>query len=384
MKIITQISRIFVGVLFIISGFIKANDTLGFSYKLEEYFEIFQKEFPLPKFLFIDWMSFSHHAEAMSMFICIFEIMVGVALLIGAYSRLNAWLLILMMVFFTILTGYSAITHKVTDCGCFGDAIKFTPFQSFMKDVLLLTLSMIIFVGQKHIKSIFNNKTIQSLALFVALIVTTFFTFYTYMFLPRIDFLPYKIGNNIVEQMTIPDGALQDSVAMVFLYEKGGKQIEVGMNDIGKVDSTFKFIDRKDKLIRAGFKPPIHDFKLYDSGGIEYTDSLLKVPDYKLILVQKSITESRKNLEPMMAELANEWQHTGKQFWALTASPLNEVELYRHQYQLAYPYYNMDVTPLKSMVRSNPGLLLMKGNVVIKKWSAYNFPTYSIVLKYMK
>ena len=384
MKIVTQISRVFVGVLFIISGFIKANDTLGFSYKLEEYFEIFQKEFPLPKFLFIDWMSFSHHAEAMSMFICIFEIMVGVALLIGAYSKLNSWLLLLMMVFFTILTAYSAITHKVTDCGCFGDAIKFTPFGSFMKDVVLTILSVLIFIGQKHIKSVFNNKTIESLAIFVALIVTTFFTFYTYMFLPRIDFLPYKIGNNIVEQMTIPAGALQDSVEMVFIYEKDGKQMEIGLNDIGKIDSTYKYIDRKDKLIRAGYKPPIHDFKLYDSGGIEYTDSLLRGTDYKLILVQKNITESRKDIEPIIAQLAYDWQQSGKQFWALTASPLSEVELYRHQNQLAFPYYNMDVTPLKSMVRSNPGLILMKGNVVVKKWSAYNMPSYKIVFKYMK
>jgi uncharacterized membrane protein YphA (DoxX/SURF4 family) len=384
MKIVTQISRVFVGVLFIISGFIKANDTLGFSYKLEEYFEIFQKEFPFPKFLFLDWTVFGQYAEAMSMFICIFEIMVGVALLIGAYSKLNSWLLLLMMIFFTILTAYSAITHKVTDCGCFGDAIKFTPFGSFMKDVVLTILSVIIFIGQKHIKSIFNNKTIESLVVFVALIVTTFFTFYTYMFLPRIDFLPYKIGNNIVEQMTIPAGALQDSVEMVFIYEKDGKQMEIGMNEIGKIDSTYKYIDRKDKLIRAGYIPPIHDFKLYDSGGIEFTDSLLKGNDFKLILVQKNISDSRKNLEPQIAQLANDWQHTGKQFWALTASPLNEVEIYRHQNQLAFPYYNMDATPLKSMVRSNPGLILMKGNVVVKKWGAYNLPTYNIVFKYMK
>ncbi len=384
MKIITQISRVFVGVLFIISGFIKANDTLGFSYKLEEYFEIFQKEFPLPKFVMIDWMSFSHHAEAMSMFICIFEIIVGVALLIGAYSRLNAWLLLLMMVFFTILTGYSAVTHKVTDCGCFGDAIKFSPFQSFMKDVLLLFLSVIIFIGHQHIKSIFNNKTVQSLALFVAIIVTTFFTFYTYMFLPRIDFLPYKIGNDIVKMMEFPEGALHDSVAMVFIYEKNGKQLELGLNELDKVDSTYKFIDRKDKIVREGYKPPIHDFKLYDSGGIEYTDSLLKGTDYKLVFVQKNITDSRKNLEPQIAQLANDWQRTGKQFWALTASPLNEVEIYRHQYQLAFQYYNMDVTPLKSIVRSNPGLILFKGTTVVKKWSAYNMPTYNIVFKYMK
>lgn len=384
MKVLTQISRIFVGILFIISGFIKANDTLGFSYKLEEYFEIFQKEFPLPKFLIIDWNFFSHHAAGLSMFICIFEIMVGVGLLLGAYSKLNSWLLLLMMIFFTILTGYSAVTHKVTDCGCFGDAIKFTPFQSFMKDVVLMVFSLIIFIGQKNIKPLFANKVVQSLALFVALIVTTFFTFYTYMFLPRIDFLPYKVGNDIASLMVCPVGEKCDSFEMVFIYEKNGKQIEIGMNDIGKIDDSYKFIDRKDKLIREGYHPPIHDFKLFDSGGVEYTDSLLSGNDFKLIYVQKNIHESRKNIEPIVATLAEKWQKSGKKYWGLTASPLNEVEAYRHENQLAFPYYLMDVTPLKSMVRSNPGLILMKGTVVVKKWSAFNFPTYEIVQKYMR
>jgi uncharacterized membrane protein YphA (DoxX/SURF4 family) len=384
MKLITQVSRFFVGLLFIISGFIKANDTLGFSYKLEEYFEIFQKEFPLPKFLFIDWMSFSHHAEMLSMFICIFEIMVGVALLIGAYARLNAWLLLVMMIFFTLLTGYSAVTHKVTDCGCFGDAIKFTPLQSFMKDVLLLVLSLIIFTGHKHIRSVFTNRTIQSLALFVAIIVTTFFTCYTYMFLPRIDFLPYKEENDIRKLMEYPEGALRDSFQLIFIYQKDGKQVEIGMNDIGKIDDTYTFVDRKDKLIREGYKPPIHDFKLYDSGGAEYTDSLLNDTGLKLIFVQKNITESRKNMEPQVAQLAEKWQQSGRKFWALTASPLSDVELYRHEYQLAFPYYNMDVTPLKSMVRSNPGMILMHGTVIVKKWSAFNLPTYEIVQKHIR
>ncbi|MFI5220801.1 MAG: BT_3928 family protein [Bacteroidia bacterium] len=383
MKTATQVCRILTGILFIISGFIKANDTLGFSYKLEEYFEIFQKEFPLPKFFIIGWTDFAHMAEPLSMFICIFEIMVGVALLAGAYTRLTSWLLMLMMIFFTILTGYSAITHKVTDCGCFGDAIKFTPFGSFLKDIVLLIFSAFIFTGQKHITPLFN-KGIQGLAIFVALVVTVFFTFYTYMFLPRIDFLPYKTGNDIRKMMEYPPGAVRDSFQMVFIYEKNGQQLELGVNDLGKVDDTYKFIDRKDKLIREGFKPPIHDFRIYEAGGMEYTDSMLNDPKFKLILVQKNIHESRKNMEPLLAQLADTWQKSGNKFWALTASPLNEVEIYRHENQLPYPYYNMDGTPLKSMVRSNPGMILMHGTVVVKKWSAYNLPTFETVQKYMR
>lgn len=372
MKIVTNICRILVAVLFIISGLIKANDTIGFSYKLVEYFEIFNMHF------FVDY------AVGLSMFICIFEIIVGVALLIGAYTNLNLWLLLLMIIFFTLLTGYSAITHKVTDCGCFGDAIKLKPFDSFMKDVVLLVMILIMFFGQFYIEPVFKNKTIQSIIMGVSLLVVTFFTFYTYMFLPRIDFLPYKVGNDIYQQMQLPENAKKDSILMVFVYEKDGKQLELGMNDIGMVDETYKFIERKDKVIVEGDKAPIHDFKLFDASGNDYTDSLLNQKGFKLILVQTDLKKSRKGTEVAMANLALQCKAANVPLWALTNSSFDFVEPYRHENQLPLTYYNMDITPLKSMVRSNPGLLLLKDNVVIKKWSAYGIPTFEQVKLYME
>lgn len=372
MKALTQISRILVGVLFIISGFIKANDTIGFSFKLVEYFEIFNMHF------FVDY------AVGMAMFICIFEIMVGVALLLGAYTRLNMWLLLLMIVFFTILTGYSAITNKVTDCGCFGDAIKLKPVESFLKDVVLLVFILIMFFGQKYIKPMLANKTIMSIALGVSLLVTTFFTVNTYMFLPKIDFLPYKVGNDIGQLMTLPPDAKRDSVAMVFIYEKGGQRYEFGVNEVGNVDDTYKFVDRIDKVIVEGDKAPIHDFKLFDINGQDYTDTLLMQRGFKMILVQTNINKSRRGIESQIAQLANDCAAAGIPFWALTNTALTEVEPYRHEHQFAFNYYNMDATPLKSMVRSNPGLMLMKDNVVIKKWSAYGIPTFEKVKLYME
>ncbi len=372
MRALTQISRILVGVLFIISGFIKANDTLGFSFKLVEYFEIFNMHFMVD------------YAVGLAMFICIFEIMVGVALLFGSYVRLNMWLLLLMIVFFTLLTGYSAITGKVTDCGCFGDAIKLTPLQSFLKDVVLLVLIVVLFVGQKYIKPLIANKTVLSIAMGVSLLVTTFFTFNTYMFLPKIDFLPYKVGNDIGELMTLPPDAKRDSVAMVFIYEKDGKKIELGVNDIGVVDDTYKFIDRIDKVIVKGDVPLIYDFKLFDINGQDYTDSLLLQKGFRMILVQTTIKKSRKGVEKQLAQLANDCAAAGIPFWALTNTALADVEPYRHEHQFAFQYYNMDAVPLKSMVRSTPGLILMKDNVVIKKWGAYGIPTFEKVKLYME
>ncbi len=372
MKIITQISRVLVGVLFILSGFIKANDTIGFSYKLIEYFEVFK----MP--VFVDY------AVPLAMVICIFEIIVGVALLLGAYTKLNAWLLLLMILFFTWLTGYSAVTGKVTDCGCFGDAIKLKPVESFIKDLVLLAFILVIFIGQQHIKPLFN-RGVQTIALGTSLLVITAFTLYTYMFLPRIDFLPYKVGNNIKALMTFPEGAVRDSFEMVFIYEKDGAQVEIGMNQLATLDDTYKFIDRKDKLIRPGYKVPVFDFKLYNESNVEYTDSLLAdTSGYKLIIVQKDIRESRKGSAEQLAALTTPFVEAGNKVWGLTATPHDMVEIYRHEYQLMYDYYMMDVTPLKSIVRSNPGVVLMKGNTIVKKWSSYAIPSYETLKKYMK
>lgn len=371
MKWITQISRILVGVLFIISGLIKANDTLGFSYKLLEYFEIFHMQY------------FNLWAVGLSMLICIFEIVSGVALLLGIYTRINAWLLLLLIAFFTVLTGYSALTHKVTDCGCFGDALKLTPFTSFMKDVVLLVLILFIFFGQKHIQPLFN-KVIVNIALFVAFSVSTFFTLYTYMFMPVKDFLPYKIGNNIQALTIIPPDAEKDQYEMIFVYEKGGQKFEFVTDSLPEDLDPYKFIERRDKLIKEGFKPLIHDFKLYDSLGIDYTDSIFAKDDYKLILAQTRIEDGRSGLGTSIASLSKAWINSGKEFWALTSTNQEGANKFIQENSLPFVYYNMDAIPLKSMVRSNPGIILLKKNVVIKKWGAYNLPTIETVQKYMK
>ncbi|MFN4082257.1 MAG: BT_3928 family protein [Bacteroidia bacterium] len=371
MKIITQISRILTGALFIVSGLIKANDTIGFGIKLKEYFEVFDMPF------------FEPYAVAIAMVVCVFEIIAGVALLIGAYSKLNTWLLLILIIFFTWLTGYSAITNKVTDCGCFGDAIKLKPVESFMKDVVLLVLILIILFGIKHVKPIFN-KGIEKLILFVALLVSSFFTGYTYMFLPYKDFLPYKVGNNIKELSIIPEGAPKDEYEMIFIYEKDGVHQEFTVDNIPD-DESYKFVDRKDKLIKKGYKPPISDFKIYDGFGNELSDSFFNQTGYKLLLVQTKLEESRTAILPNISMLAQDWnKNQPNPIWALTSTSLSEAEAYKHANQLSVNYYNMDATPLKSMVRSNPGLILLKDNTVVKKWSAYNIPTYATLLKYIK
>jgi len=372
MKLMTQISRIFVGVLFIISGFIKANDTTGFSYKLIEYFEIFGWD---------NWVPFS---QSISMLVCIFEILCGVALLLGALARLNAWLLMLMIVFFTLLTGYSAITGAVTDCGCFGDAIKLKPVGSFIKDLVLLFFIIFIFVGVKHIKPLFRNS-VQLWILFASTCFATLFTVYTYMFLPIVDFLPYKVGNDIKALSSYPEGAPKDEYEMIFIYEKDGVRYDFTVNNLPDDLDAYNFIDRKDKLIKAGYKPLIYGFKPESDFGEDYTDSILNNPAYQLILVQTKLVEGRAGTEKFLVELATQWtKEESRKFWAFSSSSRSEIEEYRHENQLPYQYYTLDATPLKSMIRSNPGLMLLKGSVVVKKWSAYNLPTIDEVNSFVK
>ena len=196
MKYLVGISRIIVGVLFIISGLIKLNDPVGFSFKLKDYFapEVLDLGFLVP------------YALLIAIFVVIFEVLLGVALLLGYLKKFTLWALLLMIVFFTFLTFYSAYFNKVTDCGCFGDAIKLTPWESFTKDIVLLILILILFVGRKYIQPFFT-KGIRSILIFASFVFCLGITYYVLLHLPIIDFRPYKIGANIKEGMTVPEDA---------------------------------------------------------------------------------------------------------------------------------------------------------------------------------
>jgi len=194
MKLLANIARVLVGVLFIISGFIKANDPLGFSYKLDEYFVVFHME----------WLS--SISLALAILICAAEIGLGVATLMGAKMNFTAWSLLLMIVFFTFLTFYSWYFNKVTDCGCFGDALHLTPLQSFEKDLVLLALILLIFAQRRHIMPLLG-QTASTVVSWLGFAGSMLFSIQCYRHLPTIDFRPYKIGANIQEGMKLPPNA---------------------------------------------------------------------------------------------------------------------------------------------------------------------------------
>lgn len=325
---------------------------------------------------------------AISIFICVFEIALGFALLFGWKPVLTTWLMLLMILFFTFLTGYSAIFNKVTDCGCFGDFIKLDPWHSFWKDVVLSVLILICFIRKKHIKPLFSPKFNFKAVLFF-LLLSTGFSIYCNTFLPVFDFLPYKEGNDLLKEMQVPEGKRESPLMkMVFTYKKGSetKKFEYGVDELPKEADGWEFVSREDQIIEPAYLPPIHDFnQIGNPLNGDITDSILSHNGYKIIVVAELIETSRKPAFEKINLLAKEWKEKEKyDWWALTSSSFSDAEKFCEETAAPYHFQNADNKTLATMIRSSPGVILLYNTTVVKKWSSFNIPTYKQVKKHMK
>tara|TARA_R110000868_G_scaffold379928_1_gene645891 strand:+ start:5176 stop:6273 length:1098 start_codon:yes stop_codon:yes gene_type:complete len=353
MKYIVTLCRIFVGVLFIISGFIKLNDPVGFSFKLEEYFSpgVLDLEFLMP------------YALGISIFVVILEVLLGVMLLIGFRTKITLWSLLLMIVFFTFLTFYSAYFNKVTDCGCFGDAIKLTPWESFTKDVILLVLIIVLFLGAKYIKSPIGNRS-QRFLVGLSLLVSAIFAYYVLHHLPAIDFRPYKIGANIEEGMGIPENA----PAAIFDYSwtfnvDGEEKVVVTNGDYPAVEGEFIGVETKE--IQKGYEPPIHDFTI-ERDGEDLTASLLQEPKLVMVIAY-DLAKSQYSVFNDIKEVTDKAIKSGYKVIGMSASGPDYTQKMKKEYQLDFDFYFTDQTTLKTIVRSNPGVLVLEQGTIVQK-----------------
>lgn len=355
-NIITQIARVLVGILFIISGLIKLNDPLGFSYKLEEYFNanVLNMEFLIPMALII------------ACFVVIFEIVLGVMLLIGFKTKFTVWSLLGMIVFFTFLTFYSWYFDKVKDCGCFGDALKLTPFESFIKDLILTALILILFFNQKYIKPLYG-KSALNLTVFTAYSLCLLMAYYVLQHLPIIDFRAYKVGNNIQKGMEIPEGAPKSEYEMVFIYKINGVDTEISYADVmaNKVPENAEFVDRKDKVIVEGYVPPIHDFSI-EKDGSNYVETILEEPKV-VLLITYDLNKSKEKGMKKLEELNQKAKAKGYEVIGLTASDINLRDAFQKQFNLTFDYYFCDPTTLKTIVRANPGIVVLEKGTIVQK-----------------
>lgn len=354
MQIINQIARFFVGGLFIFSGLIKVNDPVGTAIKLEEYFEVFSSD--IASFFIV----FVPYALYLSVFLCVLEVVLGVALILNHRIKLTVWLLLITIVFFTFLTFYSAYFNKVTDCGCFGDAIKLTPWESFIKDIILLVLILILFFNRRNIVPIFSKK-VGEIVLIAATAVNLFIAWYAIAHLPFIDFRAYKIGNHIPTMME-PSGEFQ----YLYLMEKDGK---IHKFDEYPTDKSFTF--KELKILNPEVQPVVTDYSIWNDDG-EYTEESFKGNKLYFIIynVNKASSENIADMKELAQKLSGRVEVA-----VLTSSDEASFEAFRHEHQLSVPYFYSDATVLKTIVRSNPGLWLLKDGVVKGKWHHNDVPT---------
>lgn len=353
-NVVTQFSRIFVGLLFIISGLIKLNDPVGFSFKLSEYFSetVLNLPFLIPLSL------------ALAVFIVIFEVMLGVMLLVGFKTRFTVWSLLLMIVFFTFLTFYSAYFNKVTDCGCFGDALKLTPWESFTKDVVLLVFILILFFNQALVRPLFPPKALN-VTVGLALAGCIFLGYWVLNHLPVIDFRAYKVGTNIPADMSIPEGAPKAVIEMTFIYDVNGEKKEFKEADLMNIPEGATFVDRVDKVIYQGYVPPIHDFTM-EKDGEDHTATLMEEPKL-LVFVMYELKNTDEDGLAKLSAIAAKAQAKGYKVLAMTASGEDEIAAVKAKYKLGFDFYFCDATTLKTIERANPSLVKIEKGTINQK-----------------
>lgn len=374
-EILLWISRVFVGLLFIFSGLIKANDPMGFGYKLQEYFHVFKMDF------------LNDYSTSIAIIICGLEIIFGVLLFLGIAAKLVAWGLLLLIVFFTFLTFYSAFFEVVTSCGCFGDAIPLTPWQSFLKDLVLLALILIIFIKRDKIKPLFKSSFVNGLFTVTSIILSFGIGVYTVKYLPFIDFLPYKTGNNLPSLMKAPEGAPLDEYQHIYSLKNKATGESKKMDDktymSSKIweDENWEIVgEPESKLVKKGYQVAIPDLFISDAEGNDLTAEIIQNPHFNFVVKIVDISK----LSPSDILALDKINSTLKDLTTdnntirtvlLTASASQDVDYLNSQLGLVLETFYADAVPLKSMVRSNPGVMLLQNGNVIKKWSKDTFPT---------
>jgi uncharacterized membrane protein YphA (DoxX/SURF4 family) len=363
MKTLRLISRILIGLVFIFSGYVKAIDPTGSQLIFTEYFKAFHLGFMIPA------------AMPVGILLSTAELMLGLCLLLGLRMRLTAWATAAFMGFFTILTFILAVFNPVSDCGCFGEAIKLTNWQTFFKNVAIDAFVVVVFMqrGAYARLSTCRNELITA-GVFAVLSLSL--SIYCYRHLPLIDFLPYKVGVNIAQAMEFPENAPHDEYKTLLVYEKKGEGRKTfTLADYPQNDTAWKFVESKSILTKKGYEPPITDFTVSNASGDYITDSILNLRGYLFMLTLPHAEEASLAHAGNINSLAEyAVTHRYVHFVALSGSADDRVAEYTEKAGSQYPVYFTDEKPLKGMVRANPGLLLLYNGTIVKKWSAYDIP----------
>lgn len=364
LKVVRIISRLILGFVFIFSGFVKAIDPMGSAYKLGDYFNAFNLGF-------MDGLSLP-----LGIFLAAFELVLGLVLILGYQKKISYWVLLFFMTSFTILTFLLAIFNPVTDCGCFGDAIIMTNWQTFFKNLILMVFVLILFYARKKAKNMMRSRIERTLVL-CFFIVSFLLSGYCIRHLPVIDFRPYDVGTNIRSEMEIPADAPRDEYKTTLNYRnlESGEIQKFTLENYPKDTLEWEFASSESKLLSKGYEPPIHDFGLTDEYSYDITDELLDDEGYSLIMVSYNLEKADQDVLQMM----NNWHFLQKisgdlSFIPVTATGTSAREELSEELGLEYTFYSADEIMLKTMLRSNPGFALLKNGTILAKWSYRDFP----------
>ena len=346
-RVLYLVSRVLVGVTFVFSGFVKAIDPLGTTYKIQDYLEVMQ----------LSW--FSELALVASFALITAEFLAGMLLITNINFKLGLWLSSLLMI---------AMTNPVTDCGCFGDAIILSNWATFWKNIVLDALIIALWLLQKRLYRPWLTSFPSWVLTITFSLITIGMGIHSLNNLPIIDFRPYKIGNDILEGMELPEGAVRDQYRTTFIYSRDGIEQEFELQDAPYNDSTWTFVEQRTELIAKGEEPPIHDFSIITPEGDDLTYDILYSEGHTYLAVMYDLHKTKTKYLDNVRQIYDRAQAEGAEFLVLTASS-DMIDEFKQEHNLPYQFALTDPIQLKTIVRSNPGIVILEGSKVIDKFN---------------
>lgn len=361
LRVVANLCRVVLGVVFVFSGYVKAIDPLGLQYKLQDYLRAMGLDGYAP-----DWLTLGA-----SVLLPALEFCLGIFILFAIRRRLVSALSLALMGCMTLITVWVAVANPVSDCGCFGDAVILTNGQTLAKNVVLLICAAVLWKWPLGMYR-FISRTNQWIAINFTMLFILLTSAYCLYRLPLFDFRPYHVGANILKGMEIPEGAPQPQFETTFVMEKNGQRKEFTLENYP--DSTWQFIDSKTVQVKAGYVPPIHDFAIQRAEGDDITEQVLTRRGYTFLLISPHLGMADDSNFGDIDQIYEYALQEKIPFYCLTASAEKEIQHWENITGAEYPFCLTDETTLKTIIRSNPGLLLLKDGTIIRKWSHNNLP----------
>lgn len=365
MKTVKELARIVVGITFVFSGFVKGIDPWGSTYKFTDYFNA----------MGLEWMLWA--AFPLGVLLAFAEFTIGLALLFNIFVRFFSWMALLFMAIFLPLTLWVALKNPVTDCGCFGDALVISNWETFYKNIVLTILAIIVVIYRKETKCLVNQKVANALG-GISVLTYIVIVFYSYNHLPVIDFRPYKVGVNIPEAMQIPDDAQKEVYENIFYYKnKNTGKVKKFSEENYPWQDTINWVydNMESKLIREGYHPPVHDFTIETPDGENIIDFFMYDENYVFMLVAYNLDKSSTKNQGKINDLASWAMGEGMAFFCLTSTLPEESQAFAEENGTPYEFFNCDEITLKTIIRSNPGLVVLKEGTIVGKWHYNDIPT---------